>query len=52
MTSADVFNKAKADTLALHRPYDLKIDLEEGLAPPIGPCTPLANPNSKLSVSF
>ena len=33
---ADVFNKAKADTLAPHRPYDLKIDLEEGLAPPIG----------------
>ena len=33
---ADVFNKAKADTLAPHRPYDLKINLEEGLAPPIG----------------
>ena len=33
---ADVFNKAKADTLAPHRPYDLKIDLEEGFAPPIG----------------
>ena len=33
---ADVFNKAKADTLAPHRPYDLKIDLEEGLTPPIG----------------
>ena len=41
---ADVFNKAKADTLAPHRPYDLKIDS--------GPCTPLANPNSKLSVSL
>ena len=27
---ADVFNKAKADTLAPHRPYDLKINLEEG----------------------
>ena len=33
---ADVFNKAKVDTLALHRPYDLKIDLEEGLTPLIG----------------
>ena len=32
----DVFNKAKADTLAPHQPYDLKINLEEGLAPPIG----------------
>ena len=33
----DVFNKACADTLALHRPYDLKINLEEGTSPPIGP---------------
>jgi len=34
---ADVFNKAKADTLAPHRPYDLKIEIEEGASPPIGP---------------
>ena len=27
---ADVFDKAKAQTLAPHRPYDLKINLEEG----------------------
>ena len=33
---ADVFSKAKADTLAPHRPYDLKINLEEGTSPPIG----------------
>jgi hypothetical protein len=26
----DVFSKSKADTLALHRPYDLKIQLEDG----------------------
>ena len=32
----DVFNKAKADTLASHQPYDLKINLEEGSAPPLG----------------
>ena len=32
----DVFNKAKADTLAPHRPYDLKINLEEGASPPVG----------------
>lgn len=32
----DVFSKGKADTLAGHRPYDLKIDLEDGAAPPIG----------------
>lgn len=33
---ADVFSKGKADTLAEHRPYDLKIDLEDGAAPPVG----------------
>ena len=33
---ADVFSKAKADTLPPHRPYDLKIDLEEGSSPPVG----------------
>ncbi|KAF8624089.1 hypothetical protein AX17_007220 [Amanita inopinata Kibby_2008] len=31
---ADVVSKAKAQTLAPHRPYDLKIELEEGAAPP------------------
>jgi len=34
---ADVFSKVKADTLAPHRPYDLKINLEEGKTPPHGP---------------
>jgi len=34
---ADVFNKAKADTLAPHWPYNLKINLEEGSNPPFGP---------------
>jgi Reverse transcriptase (RNA-dependent DNA polymerase) len=34
---ADVFSKVHADTLALHWPYDLKINLEEGASPPIGP---------------
>ena len=33
---ADVFSKKKADTLAPHRPFDLKIELEEGTEPPIG----------------
>ena len=32
---ADVFSKAKADTLALHHPYNLKINLEEGASLPI-----------------
>ena len=43
---ADVFSKTNADTLAPHRPYDLKIDLEEGASPPIGPMYSLSQ--SKL----
>ncbi|HEV7736493.1 MAG TPA: reverse transcriptase domain-containing protein [Chlamydiales bacterium] len=34
---ADVFSKKKADSLAEHRPYDLRIITEEGSVPPIGP---------------
>ena len=34
---ADVFSKSKADTLPPHRPYDLRINLEEGTSPPLGP---------------
>jgi len=34
---ADVFSKTKAGKLAEHRPYDLKITLDEGTAPPFGP---------------
>ena len=30
----DVFSKGKADALPPHRPYILKIDLEEGNPPP------------------
>jgi hypothetical protein len=33
----DVFSKSKADTLAPHRPYDLKIQLEDGVSPPQPP---------------
>ena len=32
----DVFDKTKADTLAQHRPYDLKINLEGDSIPPLG----------------
>jgi len=39
---ADVFSKAKAFTLPPHRPYDLKIDLDEGASPPIVPMYPLS----------
>ena len=34
---ADVFNKSKAGKLADHRPYDLKITLDEGTVLPFGP---------------
>ena len=33
----DVFSKTKAGVLADHRPYDLKITLEEGASPPLDP---------------
>jgi len=34
---ANVFSKTKAEVLPPHRPYDLKINLEEGAQPPVGP---------------
>ena len=34
---ANVFSKSKANSLLPHRPYDLKIPLEEGSQPPLGP---------------
>jgi len=33
---SDVFSQEKADTLPPHRPYDLKIDLEDGAEPLLG----------------
>jgi len=33
---ADVFSKSKAETLAPHHPYDLRIDLEKDSHPPVG----------------
>ena len=34
---ADMFSKSKAGKLADHWPYDLKITLDEGTVPPLGP---------------
>ena len=34
---ADVFSKTKAENLPPHRPYDLKINLEEDVQPLVGP---------------
>jgi hypothetical protein len=39
---ADVFSEKKSKTLAPHRSYDLKIELEEGAEPPLGPIYPLS----------
>src|SRR6266481_814471 len=33
----DVFSKIKASILADHCPYNLKVTLKEGMAPPLGP---------------
>jgi hypothetical protein len=39
----DVFSKRKADTLAPHREFDLKINLEEGASPPLGTVYPVSS---------
>ena len=49
---SDVFSKAQADTLALHHPYDLKINLDEGTAPPIGPIYSLSASELKALREF
>ena len=49
---ADVFDKAKSMQLAPHRPYDLKIDLEEGASPPIVPMYPLSQVELKTLREF
>ena len=33
----NVFSKSHANTLPTYQPYDLKIELEEGVTPPFGP---------------
>jgi hypothetical protein len=38
----DIFSKRKVDKLAPHRPYNLKIDIEEGMNPLLGPIYPLS----------
>ena len=48
---ADVFSKAKDNTLAPHHSYDLKIKLEEGASLPINPCILSLSPNSTYSGS-
>ena len=49
---ADVFSKAKADTPAPHRPYNLKITLEDGKEPPQPPIYPLSTSELKTLWEF
>ena len=44
---SDIFDKARASTLAPHRPYDLKLDLEEGTSPSFGPIYSLSQSELK-----
>ncbi|GAW00917.1 hypothetical protein LENED_002476 [Lentinula edodes] len=48
---ADVFDEIAADSLPEHRPYDLKIDLEEGASPPLGRIYPLSEKEGEVSAS-
>jgi hypothetical protein len=48
----DVFSKTKASTLPPHRPYDLKIDLDEGAVPPIGRMYPLSETELEVLRKF
>jgi hypothetical protein len=38
----DIFSKQKANKLTPHRPYDLKININGGIYPPLGPIYPLS----------
>ena len=44
---ADVFSETKACSLPPHRPYDHKIELEDGKAPPFGPIYSLSEAEHK-----
>ena len=43
----DVFSKTCASAPTPHRPYDLKIELEEGTSPPFGPIYSLSQSELK-----
>ena len=48
----DVFSKACASAPALHWPYDLKIELEEGTSSPFGPIYSLSQSELKSLQEF
>ena len=49
---ANVFSKTKAKTLPSHRPYDLKINLEEDAQPPVGPIYSLSASEQEVLKEF
>ncbi len=49
---ADVFSASESEKLAPHRPYDLKIDLENGAVPPPGPIYSLSQLELKALREF
>ena len=49
---ANVFSKAKAEKLALHWPYNLKINLEEGTSPLIVPIYHLSQSELEVLHNF
>ena len=48
----DVFNKEQASMLNPHRPYDLKIKLEDRQSPPIGPVYSISQTELQLLRKF
>ncbi|SJL04355.1 uncharacterized protein ARMOST_07721 [Armillaria ostoyae] len=49
---ADVFSDSLSENLLEHRPYDLKINLEEGTSPPLGPIYSLLESELKALHEF
>ena len=49
---ANIFSKTKAEVLPPHRPYDLKINLEEGVQPPVGPIYSLSASEQEVLKEF
>jgi len=49
---ADVFSQTKAEILPPHRPYDLKINLEEGAQPLVGPIYSLSASEQEFLKEF
>ncbi|SJL00113.1 related to TY3B TY3B protein [Armillaria ostoyae] len=49
---ADVFSDSLSKKLPEHRPYDLKINLEEGTSPPLGPIYSLSESKLKALHEF